>query len=80
MLFRSALLLNPKHFNSLNDLGRLLVKNRRFAEAIPILQIAATLSSNPDIHYQLFLAYSRTKLKAEADKEFQLFKQLSEKK
>ena len=37
---RKALLLNPKHFNSLNDLGRLLVKNRRFAEAIPILQIA----------------------------------------
>jgi tetratricopeptide (TPR) repeat protein len=77
---RKALLLNPKHFNSLNDLGRLLVKNRRFEEAIPILQRAAALSTNPDVHYQLFLAYTRLKRKTEAMSELEVFKQLSEKK
>jgi len=74
---RKAILLNPKHFNSLNDLGRLLVKDRRFEEAIPVLQLAATLSTNPDIHYQLFLAYSRTKRKAEAAHELEEFKKLT---
>ncbi len=78
---RKATLLNQNHFNSHYDLGRLLVKQQKFAEALPILQKASSLMpDNPEVRYQLFLSYSRLKRKAEADKEFQLFKQLSEKK
>ena len=74
---RKALLINPRHFNSLNDLGRLLVKDRRFEEAIPILQFAATLSASPDVHYRLFIAYTRTKRKIEATHELEVFKRLT---
>jgi len=77
---RKAISLNQSHFNSNYDLGRLLVKEKKFAEALPFLQKAATLSpQTPDVHYQLFLIYSRLKRKAEADQEFKLFRQFSEK-
>ncbi len=77
---RKAILLNQNHFNSNYDLGRLLIKEKKFAEALPFLQKAATLVPRaPDVHYQLFLIYSRLKRKAEADQEFELFKQFSEK-
>lgn len=78
---RKALILNPKHSNSQHDLGRILVKQQRFAEALPFLQRAASQMPNiADVHYQLFLTYTRLKRKVDADKEFQLFKQLSDKK
>ncbi|NJM53333.1 MAG: tetratricopeptide repeat protein [Blastocatellia bacterium] len=35
---RKAILLNPNHINSHYDLGRLLVKNQRYQESLPILQ------------------------------------------
>lgn len=78
---RRAVTLNPNHFNSQHDLGRILVKQQKFAEALPLLQRAASLMPNvADVHYQLFLTYTRLKRKAEADKELELFKQLSDKK
>jgi tetratricopeptide (TPR) repeat protein len=77
---RKAVSLNPNHFNSQHDLGRILVKQQKFAEALPILQRAASLMPNvADVHYQLFLTYTRLRRKAEADKEFELFKQFSNK-
>jgi protein O-GlcNAc transferase len=80
-LFRRAISLSENHFNSFNDLGRLLVKSRRYEEALPILQRAAALSANnPDVRYQLFLAYSRLNRKVEADRELAIYKQLNEKK
>jgi tetratricopeptide (TPR) repeat protein len=75
---RKAILLNPNHINSHYDLGRLLVKNQRYRESLPILEKAAKLSpANPEIYYQLFLSYSRLKRKTEADTALQKFKQLS---
>jgi tetratricopeptide (TPR) repeat protein len=61
------------------DLGRLLIKQRRYDEAIPILERGAMLNARyPGIHYQLFLAFSRLKRKEEAERELVLFKQLEE--
>jgi Flp pilus assembly protein TadD len=77
---RRAIALNGKHFNALHDLGRLLVRAGRYKDALPILQRAATINADdPDVHYQLFLALSRLKLKEDADREFATFKQLKEK-
>ncbi|HQU82348.1 MAG TPA: tetratricopeptide repeat protein [Pyrinomonadaceae bacterium] len=78
---RKAIALNPNHINSQHDLGRILVKEQKFTEALPILQKVSTLiPDDADIHYQLFLTYTRLKRKADADKEFALFKKLSDKK
>jgi predicted Zn-dependent protease len=75
---RKAISLNPAHFNSNHDLGRLLIRQGRFAEALPVLQKASSIMpENPDVHYELFLAHSRLKQKADADRELGIFKQLS---
>jgi tetratricopeptide (TPR) repeat protein len=77
LLRRALRLSQDKHFMAHYDLGRLLVKQQRYDEAIPILERGATLNARyPGIHYQLFLAFSRLKRKAEADRELVLFKQL----
>jgi tetratricopeptide (TPR) repeat protein len=79
LLRRALLLSGDKHFVAHYDLGRLLVKQRRYDEAIPILERGAMLNARyPGIHYQLFLALSRLKRKEEADRELALFKQLEE--
>lgn len=79
LLRRAIALSHERHFVAHYDLGRLLVKLRRYDEAIPILERGANLNSRyPGIHYQLFLALSRLKRKAEADRELSLFKQLEE--
>ena len=63
----------PKHY----DLGRLLVRLKRYDEAVTVLEYAATLTStDPGIHYQLFTAYSRLKRKGDADRELEMFKRL----
>ena len=38
------------------------------------------MPENPDVHYELFLAYSRLKQKNEADRELAFFKELSNRK
>jgi len=79
-LFRRALEVNQEHFNATYDLGRLLIKTQRYAEALPLLQRAAELHPNsPEVHYQFFLAFSRLKRKTEADHELEIYKQLLEK-
>ena len=76
---RRAIAINDKHFYANYDLGRLLVKSRRYEQALPILEHAATLKmNNPAVHYQLFLAFSRLKRKEEADRELATFKELDE--
>jgi tetratricopeptide (TPR) repeat protein len=57
----------------------LLVKLRRYDEAVPLLLRGVELNAkDPGVHYQLFLAYSRLKKKDEADKELAEFKRLDE--
>lgn len=78
-LLRRAIELDPKGFSSYHDLGRLLVKLRRYEEAVPLLTRGVELNDkDPGVHYQLFLAYSRLKRKDEADKELAEFKRLDE--
>ena len=79
-LLRHAISLNQKHFNATYDLGRLLVKTNRHAEALPLLQRAAGVNPNSvEVHYQIFLALSRLKKKADAERELEIYKQLREK-
>ena len=61
------------------DLGRLLVRLKRYEEALPILERGATLSGDdPGVHYQLFITYSRLRRKEDADRELATFKRLEE--
>ncbi len=79
-LLRRALTFNQQHFNASYDLGRLLVKTNRYAEALPLLQRAAKINPNRvEVHYQLYLALSRLKRKTDADHELEIYKQLREK-
>jgi tetratricopeptide (TPR) repeat protein len=74
---RQALAIDGKHFPANYDLGRLLARLKRYNEALPILEFGATLStSDPGIHYQLFLTYSRLKRKPDAERELAIFKRL----
>lgn len=78
-LFRKALLTNSNNYNANYNLGRLLVKQQKFHEALPLLQWAGSLlPENSDVHYQLFLTYSRLDRKADAHRELEIFKRLSE--
>ncbi|MFN2406494.1 MAG: tetratricopeptide repeat protein, partial [Pyrinomonadaceae bacterium] len=62
-----------------HDLGRLLVKLKRYEEAVPLLKRGIELNDkDPGIRYQLFLAYSRLRRKDEAEKELAEFKRLDE--
>ena len=78
-LLRRAIALDANGFPAYHDLGRLLVKLKKYDEALPILRRGAELNKkDPGVHYQLFLAYSRLRRKAEADQELAAFKQLDE--
>ena len=79
LLQRALALSNNRHFVAIYDMGRLLVKTQRYEDAIPILLRGVALNTKfPGIHYQLFLAYSRLKRKAEASQELEIFKRLDE--
>lgn len=61
-------------------LGRTLLADNHAAEAIPALETAVKLDPNsPVARFSLATAYSRTGRKADADREFGLLKQASEK-
>ncbi len=76
---RSALAIDDKHFYANYDLGRLLLKSRRYEESLAILQHAATLKpKNASVHYQMFIALSRLKRREEARQELAIFNQLDE--
>jgi protein O-GlcNAc transferase len=78
-LLRRAIALDANGFPAHHDLGRLLVKLKRYEEALSVLRRGAELNKkDPGVHYQLFLAYSRLRRKADADQELAMFKQLDE--
>ena len=78
-MLRRAIELDKDGFPAYHDLGRLLVKVKKYEEALPILRRGAELNKkDPGVHYQLFLALSRLKRKAEADQELARFKELDE--
>lgn len=61
-------------------LGASLIATKKFAEAVPALEAAVKLQpANPVAHYNLATAYSRTGKKAEADKEFAIHRQMTQK-
>ncbi len=61
-------------------LGESLIASRKFSEAIPSLEMAAKLEpANPGAHYKLATAYSRAGRKAEADREFAIHRQMTQK-
>jgi tetratricopeptide (TPR) repeat protein len=60
--------------------GFCLVTLRRYEEAVPPLQMAVHLQQgNPGAHYNLAVALSRSGKKEEADKEFAIHRQLTQK-
>jgi tetratricopeptide (TPR) repeat protein len=72
---RDVVALDPRHFYANYDLGRLLVRTRRYDEAIGVLAVAARIRPrDPGVHYQLFIVYTRLKRKDDADHELAIFK------
>jgi tetratricopeptide (TPR) repeat protein len=61
-------------------LGSSLLSARRFAEAIPPLETAVKLEpQNPGAHYNLAMAFSRAGRKEDADREFAVHRQMTQK-
>ena len=61
-------------------LGTALLSAKRFSEAIPPLETAVKLEPrNPGAHYSLATALSRAGRKEEADKEFAIHRQMTQK-
>jgi tetratricopeptide (TPR) repeat protein len=61
-------------------LGTSLLSVKKFAEAIPSLETAVKLEPrNPVAHYSLAMAYTRVGRKPDADKEFAIHRQMTEK-
>jgi len=57
-----------------------LLSAKRFSEAIPPLQAAVKLESrNPGAHYSLATALTRAGRKEEAEKEFAIHRQMTQK-
>jgi tetratricopeptide (TPR) repeat protein len=78
-LLRRAIELDPKSFPSYHDLGRLLVKLKRYEEAVPLLTRGIELKDiDPGVQFLLFLAYSRLLRKDEEERELAEFKRLDD--
>jgi len=61
-------------------LGNALLSAKRFADAVPPLQTAVKLESrNPGAHYSLATALTRAGRKEEAEKEFAIHRQMTQK-
>ena len=78
--FSRASKLDPGFGDAFLGLGEALISARKFPDAIPPLEAAVKLEpANPAAHYNLATAYSRTGKKAEADKEFAIHRQMTQK-
>ena len=78
--FSRASKLDPAFGDAFLGMGEALISSRKFPEAIPPLQMAVKLEpANPGAHYNLATAYSRSGRKAEADKEFAIHRQMTQK-
>ena len=72
--------LDPSFADALLGLGTSLVAEKKYAEAIPALEVAVKLEpDNPAGHYSLATAYTRTGLKEDAQREFVLHEKTSQK-
>lgn len=61
-------------------LGQSLISSKKYSDAIQPLETAVKLEpQNPATHYSLATAYSRTGRKQEADKEFAIHRQMTQK-
>ncbi len=78
--FARAARLNPAFADAHIGLGRSLISDRKYEEAIKPLEQAVKLQpENPAAHYHLAIAYGRAGRKEEAERESSAFKQASEK-
>jgi tetratricopeptide (TPR) repeat protein len=72
--------LDPAFGDAFLGLGEALISSRKFPEAVPPLETAVKLEpGNPTAHYNLATAYSRAGRKADADKEFAIHRQMTQK-
>ena len=80
MHFSKASQLDPSFADALLGLGTSLVAEKKYAEAIPALEVAVKLEpDNPAGHYSLATAYTRTGRKEDAQREFVLHEKTSQK-
>jgi len=78
--FSKATELDASFGDAFLGLGNSLLSARRFADAIPPLRTAVKLEArNPAAHYSLATALTRTGHKEEADKEFAIHRQMTQK-
>jgi len=78
--FSRASKLDPAFGDAFLGMGKALISGRKFEEAILPLQAAVKLEpSNAGAHYNLATAYSRAGRKEEADKEFAIHRQMTQK-
>jgi len=78
--FLHATKFDPLFADAFIGLGRSLIANNQFSEAVAPLERAVKLQpDNPVAHYHLGIAYSRLGRKEEADRESTAFREISEK-
>jgi tetratricopeptide (TPR) repeat protein len=78
--FSRATQLDAGFGDALLGLGASLIATKKFAEAVAPLEAAVKLQpTNPVAHYNLATAYSRSGKKAEADREFAIHRQMTQK-
>jgi tetratricopeptide (TPR) repeat protein len=78
--FSKASKLDPAFADAFIGLGRSLIADRKFIEAVAPLEHAAKLQpDNPAAHYHLAIAYSRCGRKEDGERASAAFKQTSEK-
>jgi Flp pilus assembly protein TadD len=77
---RRATELDPTLAAAFLSWGRLYVRTNRYSEAAPLLERAVSLQPElPEAHYQLSRVLVKLKRPDEANRELEIFKQLSEK-
>jgi Tfp pilus assembly protein PilF len=75
--FSRASKLDPQFGEAFLGLGSSLVSEKQFADAIAPLETAVKLDpGNPDAHYSLAMAYTRTGRKPEGEKEFAIHQRI----
>ena len=78
--FSRAIKLDAGFGDAYLGLGASLLSAKRFAEAIAPLQTAVKLEpQNPGAHYNLAMAFSRSGRKEDADREFAVHRQMTQK-
>ena len=78
--FNRAAKLDAAFGDAYLGLGQSLISNKKYSEAVEPLETAVKLEpQNPATHYSLATAYSRTGRKQDAEKEFAIHRQMTQK-